>query len=233
MNIPNYKEYEKGIKTCMHCESELSSNYHNSKNCIHKLCDICFRNVFLKTPKFPCRLCKDRDFIEEPQDQNLYVKDFKVRQKIFEDYIYKRRNNFNSDEEYNDYLEKIEDIIEEYLNKNINELQITQNKEEHDLNILKYNEELNLINKNRKSKSPIVLYAPNYSIQNLNEDNLVKIENNNIYEPKIIREIKLPFYKPNAQINLIKDLNKRKNAGGYNEKEVYNDLIKYAFSGFN
>ena len=120
----------------------------------------------------------------------------------------------------------------------MNELKISQNKVEHDTNKSKYNEILNLILKDRKSKSPIILYAPNYNTnynnsKNLNNDNLMEIENNNIYETKIIREIKYPSYKPNAQINLIKDLNKRKNAGGYNEKNVYNDLTKYAFGGFN
>jgi hypothetical protein len=239
MNIPNYKEkYDKGIKTCMHCTSDLTSNYHNSKNCIHKLCDNCFINHFLKNPKFICRLCNDRYFVEEPQDQNIYFRDYKIRKELFENYIYKRRDNFNTDEEYNDYLEEIENIIEEYLNKDMNELKISQNKVEHDTNKSKYNEILNLILKDRKSKSPIILYAPNYNTnynnsKNLNNDNLMEIENNNIYETKIIREIKYPSYKPNAQINLIKDLNKRKNAGGYNEKNVYNDLTKYAFGGFN
>ena len=58
------------------------------------------------------------------------------------------------------------------------------------------------------------------------------VEVNNIYETKIIREIKLPYYKPNAEINIIKDLNKKKKAGGYNEEFVYNDLSKYSFGGF-
>ena len=242
MNIPNYKEkYEKVIKTCMHCKSisDLTSNYHNSKNCIHKLCDSCFNDHVLKNRKLICRLCNDRHdryFVEEPQEQNLNYRDYKIRKIIFDKYIYKRRNNFDSDEEYNKYLEKIEDIIEEYLSKDIKELNISQNKDEHDRNKAKYNEMLNSILKDRDTKSPIKLYAPNYNPdinKNSNNDNVMEIENNNYYQSKITKEIKLPCYKPNAKINLNKDLNKRKNAGGYNEKDVYNDLTKYAFGGFN
>ena len=239
MNIPNYKEYEKGIKTCVNCSSQLTSNIFYSKYCLHRLCDICYGKLFSeKNSKYYCKLCKDpkpqssNDYFNKPQDQILYEKDYKIRQKIFEEYSYKRKENFNNENEYNEYLEGIEKIIEEYLSKNIKELILNKNFDPlHDINKTKYHDELNQIINERKKYSPKILYAPNYTNLNV-DDNNMDVEVNNIYETKIIREIKLPYYKPNAEINIIKDLKKKKKAGGYNEEFVYNDLSKYSFGGF-
>ena len=101
-----------------------TTNYvYISKKCLHKLCDNCYKNKMkLIDSEYNCKFCEEEnkdnnsykltreDFSNKPILEEFYYKDKVEREKL----IYKRRDNFKSEEEYNEYLE----FVEKCLRKN-------------------------------------------------------------------------------------------------------------------
>ena len=57
-------------------------------------------------------------------------------------------------------------------------------------------------------------------------------ENKFSYKKYNIKNIRMPLYMEKIRIPIVKDLEKKKKAGGYNNEIVYNYLTDYALGGF-
>lgn len=188
---------------------------------------------------YKCKSCNEKgpgheltDFLNKAQDECLYENDFKLRPLIYTRFMYKRMENFASEQEYDDYLESIEDLIEKHLGRELSDdFSGPQSKEELNNNLVKRDEELNALNKLRKAKDPSKIYTVKANISQ--DDNLMDVDMpDTIMNPyQTISYVRLPVYQKNAQIKLIKSIDKKIATGGYNYHQIYSGLSKYAYGG--
>ena len=149
MNIPRFddKDYTK----CCSCGNEYEKEKsYISKKCLHKLCYKCYKNKFqIADSRFNCPHCKtekesfelcQEDFSQESPLQIIYDEDLKKRNIIMQ-LVYKRRENFDTEEEYNSYLEYVEKCIQ---SNNINDIKkkYPQSEEEREENYKKRQKEM-------------------------------------------------------------------------------------------
>ena len=105
MNIPDFDITE--FTRCSNCSTEFSSNrnvYH-SRQCLHKICENCFRSLVLPgMVMYKCKSCNEaaplassKDFSTKPQDEILYEKEDKMRREILGQLMYKHIYSFKSE----------------------------------------------------------------------------------------------------------------------------------------
>ena len=231
MRLPKFddKDYTK----CGNCGKD--SYMFISKKCLHKLCESCFNKKFqIKDKRYNCDCCahqneplelSQEDYSREPPLQIICDEDLKKRNLAYKS-VYKRKENFSTNEEYNEYLEYVEKCIR---NNDIDKLEkrYSQNYKERDENYSKRQKELEELRKKLIENSPTHYKNSKFRIDfDGNEINMEDIDepNNQInYEPiKIIKQT--VFYA--------KDEDKEKTTGGYNIKKLYEFLSDFSKLGF-
>ena len=248
MNIPKFdiSEYTR----CSYCgnafTSQFNRNIYYSKLCLHKLCENCYRSYVLPGKViYKCKACNEsaplsevKDFSIKPQDELFYEADIKIRRLILSKFMYKNKNSFQSEIEYDDYLEKIEELIEKYYDKEISDtFKGDQTKEELNINLIKRTEELNTLNRMKRIKDPNNLYNSKIDFINENEESnpIIEIKDKEmVVEPEIktnVRNYRLPIYHENAPIILNRNFKKKVKAGGYDQEKVFESYAIYAKGG--
>ncbi|KIM32149.1 hypothetical protein M408DRAFT_326806 [Serendipita vermifera MAFF 305830] len=115
-------EYSAKDDQCPICKTE---RYFNQKmrllvsTCYHKMCDSCIERLYSLGPA-PCPICgktlRKMGFMTQTFEDLAVEKDVFIRRRIAKEFN-KRRENFSSDKEYNDYLEDVEDITFNLINE--------------------------------------------------------------------------------------------------------------------
>ena len=86
--------------------------------CGHKMCENCMNAIFIR-PTAPCPDCgqalKKSDYRMKQFDDIYIERDVDIRKEIMKDFN-KREEDFETLMEYNDYLEKVEDLIYQRVN---------------------------------------------------------------------------------------------------------------------
>lgn len=230
MRIPKFED--KYYTKCCACEKD--SYMYISKKCLHKLCEKCFNRKFqIKQNRFNCPFCStdteifelsQEDYSKEQPLQILFDEDLRRRNNIYK-LIYKRRENFSNNEEYNKYLEFVERCIRNNNEKEI-ERKYPQNENEKKENYLKRQRELEEITKKLKENSPTHYNSSKF---------IIDFEGNEISSEDLAEQNPIN-YEPIKQIPkrmaIIHDLDKEKTTGGYNIKKLNEFLINYSKIGF-
>ena len=259
MNIPriNISEYIR----CARCKSELSPNskVYYSKYCLHKLCDTCYRAHFSANKQYKCTLCGEKghthdtnDFFFEPQDRRYYDRDIKLRQFILASAFYRKEESFPTTEDYDNYLEQIEDLIEKKVEDqtkaetmDINEQELRkefqncgiemQPKEQLDLNLQKRQNEIDNLRRQNARRDPKRIYNSKHTVEE--EDIVPDLKDVDMVDTvptinmNINTNVRLPIYREGGRFKIEKDVNKEILAGGYNNELIYRDCIFYAKGG--
>ena len=223
MKIPKFND--KNYRTCI-CGT---TNYvYISKKCLHKLCDNCYKNKMkLIDSEYNCKYCEEEnkdnnsyklsrdDFSNKPILEEFYYKDKVEREKL----IYKRKDNFKSEEEYNEYLEFVEKCLRKNNIKEI-EKKYFQSSSEKEENKDKKEKELRLIKDAIRENSPTQYNNTKICI-NL-EENINQEDKNKVIDPiKIIEE----------PISYIPNVEKEKISGGYDTNNIYQFLSNFSKGG--
>eukprot|EP01114_Cavostelium_apophysatum_P014188 TRINITY_DN3615_c0_g1_i1.p1 TRINITY_DN3615_c0_g1~~TRINITY_DN3615_c0_g1_i1.p1 ORF type:complete len:270 (+),score=75.75 TRINITY_DN3615_c0_g1_i1:159-968(+) len=101
---------------CNICKTDPPAPYTKflQSSCGHTFCDTCIKNHFAKIGTLICQVCKTSlaktSFAAPLEDDEDTEKEFKIRKDILRNFN-KRREDFHSLREYNDYLEHVEEII--------------------------------------------------------------------------------------------------------------------------
>ena len=223
MRIPKFDDL--GYNKC-YCHKEEYT--YISKKCLHKLCDSCYNNKFkIYGAKLICEYCKielyQEDFTKIPPLQLHYDEDLK-RRKIINDLVYKRRENFSTDDEYNNYLECVEKLVQRKIENEI-EKKYPQTKMEKKENYEKREKELEEIKINLKENSPMHYNSSKFCFDfegnEINPAELI-VETTQFVEVKEIKK----------KMKYIHDLEKEKKTGGYNINKIYEFLAIYSKNGF-
>ena len=109
--IKDNSEYLK-CQICSGSVVGMHGRVYHSRICPHKLCDACFSKSFMSAAVVNCKVC------HKPQEQKDY--NIKSREEIYDELDKRNRNkimpvyylkisDFPSEEEYDNYLEEIED----------------------------------------------------------------------------------------------------------------------------
>ena len=124
MNLVSSKIRYKMEQVCPQCKM---SSYQKPQmklminECGHKMCENCMNTIFTR-PTAPCPECgqalKKSDYRERQFDDIYIERDVNIRKEILKDFN-KREEDFDQLEEYNDYLERVEELIFKRVN-NIN-----------------------------------------------------------------------------------------------------------------
>ena len=228
MKLPKFDD--KIFKKCSCCESELSRNGYVSIKCLHQLCDNCFKNKLpLIESVYECKLCKD-----ENNSYTLSIKDFKLNYDnhkiLYEFYlkdksergkiIYKTRDDFNSEEEYNDFLEYVEKCLKRNNLEDIKK-RYSQSATEKERNEKEIKNKLDTIKEKIAQNDPT------------NFNNLkfrISLEEGNQNQEEIFNND--PIVIMHETVNYIKDEEKEKICGGYNLNKINAFLSFYSKGGF-
>ena len=230
MRIPKFDE--DNFSKCCNCQNEYT---YTSNRCLHKLCDHCYNKKFnILGAKFECPYCKKEnnekvelsydDFTKESPLQSHYKEDLKRKNEIY-NLIYKRKENFQSNDEYNRYLEFVEKCIQKNNEKEITK-KYFQNEKERAQNDEKRLKDLEDLRRQLKENSPNHYNSSKFCID-FEGNEIIRGEtpieqNTNIIEVKFVEEI----------ISLIKDEEKMKKAGGYNINKIKEFFSNYSKVGF-
>ncbi|KAL7686513.1 putative cdk-activating kinase assembly factor MAT1/Tfb3, Zinc finger, RING/FYVE/PHD-type [Plasmopara halstedii] len=115
-------EAEELAMRCCVCGTSVEddSNYLNTKmkmlisKCGHRFCDHCIKREFQHQREIACPACQKSVKKSQLQDKTIeelnYVKETSVRKKVTKDYN-KTEDDFDTLDEYNDYLEMLENLI--------------------------------------------------------------------------------------------------------------------------
>ena len=227
MKIPRFED--KDYAKC-YCGKEFT---YISQKCLHKLCDKCYKKYFqIKGARYSCPYCKDgneklelsqEDYIKESPLRIHYDEDFKRRNNIFQ-LVYKRKENFSSNEEYNIYLEFVEKCIQRNNEKEI-EKKYPQTKKEREENDEKRLKELEEIKRKLRDNSPTHYNSSRFIIDLEGE---IKLKEDYIEQNPITYERVKPTEE---KIEYIKDIDKEKKTGGYDINKIYEFLSIYSKSG--
>ena len=206
-----------------------TTNYvYISKKCLHKLCDNCYKNKMnLIDSEYNCKFCEEEnkdnnsykltieDFSNKPILEEFYYKDKVEREKL----IYKRKDNFKSEEEYNEYLEFVEKCLRKNNIKEI-EKKYFQSSNEKEENKDKKEKELRAI-KDTIRENSTTQYNNTKICINL-EENINQEDKNKVIDPiKIIEE----------PISYIPNVEKEKISGGYDTNNIYQFLSNFSKGG--
>ena len=231
MKIPKFEDRNYSI--CSECSR--NECIYISKKCLHKLCDTCYKNKFkILGSKYLCAFCqKDNDPVELFQDDFSKESPFQIhydevlkRRDYIYNLVYKRRENFTSNENYNKYLED----IEKYIHKNSNEKEIEKiypkNEIEREENDEKRKKELEEIHRKLKENSPMHYNSSKFCFDF--EGNEINPEELKVEQNPIINEARVT----QEEIKYVPDIEKEKKTGGYNNNKIYDFLANYSKAGF-
>ena len=225
MKIPKFDD--KKFKICSCCNSEFSKSAYISTKCLHKLCAHCFSNKMpMKESIYECKLCQDEnnstelkreDFKPNSNNNPILSEFYDSDKKKRENMIYKRRENFNSEEEYNDFLEYVENCLKRDNLEDIKK-KYNQSEKERELNEKSFKDKLESIKEKisdptnfNNTKIRIPIFEGNPIQEEINNDRII-----------IIGET----------INYRKDEEKEKICGGYNLNKIYGFLSTFSKGGF-
>ena len=225
MKIPKFND--DNYKTCSNGCGRSNCAYV-SKKCLHKLCEKCYDDKMkLKNSEYNCNFCQKEDkenkiyklsredFSNKSILEEFYYKDKSDREKL----VYKRRENFNSEEEYNDYLEFVEKCLRKNNLKEI-EKKYFQDINEKEENNEKKERELRLLKEKIRVNSPT-----NYN----NSKIFIDLEDHPNQE-EVRREID-PIKIIEETFNYIPNTEKEKICGGYNINKIYKFLSNFSIEG--
>nr|QDO16394.1 CDK-activating kinase assembly factor MAT1 [Lingulodinium polyedra] len=116
------------MNECLACHVDY---YHNpdvrvffSVVCDHPVCEPCITRLFQHGRTYPCPACgqsvRAEDFSEHPREARQVESEVKVRRQICDIYC-KTEDDFQTAEEYNDYLMQREDTIFRLVNPSCHE----------------------------------------------------------------------------------------------------------------
>lgn len=114
MNVLGGENQE--ILQCNNCiliTTVIKTKVYYSKICLHRICEPCIKKIFtVQTPVQSCKFCGKnhdiKDYSEKTRDEIYYELDYRARHKVMAVY-YKRLEDFENEEEYEDYLEEVEE----------------------------------------------------------------------------------------------------------------------------
>ena len=142
--------------------------------CNHKICQTCKFKLFGTKNEISCPKCRKKlrktDFKFKTTEDLMFEKDLKIRADVLSK-IGRKVNEFKSIREYDDYLEFIEDIIDDLVNENKTENAISR------MNNYKAK-----IYKERESEVTIKQDFSNNGLKNRKLPNVIKIFKNNNLE---------------------------------------------------
>ena len=223
MKIPIYnnENYEK-------CFCGEMNYAYISRRCLHKLCESCFKKKFPSLiNEYICLSCqkenkgntiyklKRDDFSNKSLLEEFYDRDKKEREKLMK-LIYKRRENFESEEEYNNYLENVEKCLRKNNIKEI-EKKYSQNINEKDENNEKRKKYLRTIEEKIRENSPT----------HYNNSKFIIDFEGNFEEEKELDPIRFLT----DTIKYIPDPEKEKICGGYRINNIYQFLSNFSKGG--
>ncbi|RMX63712.1 hypothetical protein KXD40_004861 [Peronospora effusa] len=119
-------EAEELALRCCVCgtSAEDDSNYLNTKmkmlisKCGHRFCDHCIKREFQHQREIACPACQKAVKKSQLQDKTIeelnFAKETSIRKKVTKDYN-KTEDDFDTLDEYNDYLETLENLSKEIL----------------------------------------------------------------------------------------------------------------------
>ena len=230
MKIPKFND--KDFTKCIEC-GRTNPPFYVSKKCLHKLCYRCHGLKFEFSDEYECQLCqaenKDNyfyklnkdDFIENPLE-DFYKKDKKKREN--EKFIYKRKENFKSNEEYNDYLEYVEKCLSKFDFEEFG--RELEKKYPQDENEKKKNKEI------KKEKiGEIDMMIIKNSPTNYNNTKICIDFDGNIKQEDVVRKEIDPITIIQETINYIKNPEKEKICGGYNINKIYEFFSVFSKGG--
>ena len=98
---------------CPKCSSETA--LHFSTRCLHALCQQCLSSFYTQAGlQRKCYSCQTvllrKDYVQKDPEIYLVEKETEIRKQVLKIYNL-RRNDFATAEEYDEYLETIEDLI--------------------------------------------------------------------------------------------------------------------------
>lgn len=234
MKIPKF-DIDNFSKCCI-CQNEYT---YTSKRCLHKLCEHCFSRKFnIYGAKFECPYCKNEtsekielsydDFTKESPLQRLYEEDLKSRNEIY-NLIYKRKENFQSNDEYNRYLEWVEKCIQKNNEKEIAK-RYFQNEKERAENDAKRSKEIKYLRDKLEEYNPNHYNSSKFCFDF--EGNEISRGETPVEQNPTIIEVKAT----DENIFYIPDEEKKKKAGGYNIikiNEFFSNYVKVGFININ
>ena len=216
MKIPKFDDNK--FKSCSNCQSKKYE--YTSKKCLHKLCENCYKKLFLLIEsEYNCKNCtKDGkhlrdDYINKCPLQDFYDKDKIKREKI----IYMDKENFPSIDDYNDYLEFVEKCLRKNNLKEIDK-KYNQEKNEREKNLKKRSQILEKIKEEIKENSPT-----NYN----NSKIIINFDDNN---DEIVKKA-TPIQVVQESISYVQDNEKEKITGGYIIKNIYEFFGNFSKGG--
>ena len=226
MNLPRFDDRD--YTQCSICGKKDYS--YTSKKCLHKLCEKCYNNKFgVIGESIQCHVCSQylyrEDYSKEAPLQIHFEEDMKRRRNINQ-LIYKRKENFPSNEEYNTYLEFVEKCIQAKNEKEI-EKKYSQNKKEKEDNFERRQKELDEIKKKVRENSPMHYNSSKFCL--IVDDGILR----DPYEMEEQNPINMePVRVVEEKINYIPDLDKRKMTGGYDTKKIKEFFSIFSKAGF-
>ena len=225
MKIPKFDD--KIYKVCSNCQSKKYE--YTSKKCLHKLCENCYKTkIPLIDSEYICKICLNKkeenkhlrdDYLNKSPLEEFYDKDRIKRENLLK-IVNKRKENFSSIEEYNDYLEFIEKCLRKNNLKEIDK-KYNQDINEREKNEEKRKEKLNEIEKKIEENSP----------NHYNNTRIIIYADGNMEQEDIVKESDDPIRIMEDTIHYIKDQEKERKAGGYNIKNIYNFLSNFSKGG--
>lgn len=232
MRLPTFDD--KDYTICSSCHRDYSYMLI-SKKCLHKLCESCFSTKFqIKDKRYTCEFCAKKneplelsqeDYSRQPPLEIICNEDLKRRNSIYKS-VYKRKENFSTNEDYNLYLEYVEKCIR---NNDIEKLEkkYPQSNKEKEENNLKRQKELDDLKTKLKENSPTHYRNSKFVIDD--EGNEINMDEYDEPINQIIYEKIRCFEKT---IYIRQDEDKEKATGGYNIKNIYEFLSEFSKLGF-
>ena len=230
MKVPKFDDRK--YNECSSCEN-IANSYFISIKCLHKLCDICYKNK-MRMNTYECKFCQNEnkgnnsyrlskeDFIKNDSNNNSILKDFYRRDKTNREKImFKTRENFKSEEEYNDFLEYVEKCLKK---NNLDDIQkiYSQSNEEKERNKKERKEKIETM-REKISKNEPNSYNNTKICITLFEEGIQNQEEKIKIDPIVVIEQK---------INYIKDEERERICGGYNINNIYEFLSNFSKGGF-
>lgn len=233
--------------SCLKCYKDPRKRCYFSKYCLDKLCEDCYKNHFVNETTIISCSCKKHFYSRK--DFTKYFP-YEEERKLINDKYLKIRENFSNKEEYDSYLLKVEDLVQNLEKHSINEIieniQIQHPIKLQNTNKNKKNHELKRLLELCNITNPMNMYldkesyfkAENASILydfNISEGMLINFNESNLNNTNIVRDlnsknIKLPVLQ-NIIVNRTGNKLLEKEAGGYIYKTIFKEYSNYALNG--
>ncbi|EPR78661.1 MAT1 protein [Spraguea lophii 42_110] len=202
--------------------------------CYHKMCDMCVSRIFAHGPA-PCPECgvtiRKINFISQTFEDVETERECRIRKMVLKIFN-KSEEHFKTLEEYDDYLEKIENVVFECKELKT-DMEITNLLEKHKKDNDNYtkemhesssaeedNENISVVDK-KKKRLRLNRFLDEVAQSNKSYDELIK----KLYNPEEstqieeefnpLKDIEEPVFKLTKKVHIPKSLEKENKAGGY------------------